>query len=218
MSDGQGALIFAVTIPAMVVLLTVARISGRALDKANTPSTKFKKAPTLLFIAILGFFVFSLVPGLNRLNSHFLGFVGKTFELTTGKTPYAYFKERKSFANLLKQKLDESKDGQINFDHVGVTFAWDIVCIFGPYTNNDQAQKVLNINWNIEERSAIAHSDSINALVFLNHGKPNLVIDLNRDLADFKNPNRCFDRSQTRFPFNKYQNSQIVIQLPQRDD
>lgn len=143
-----------------------------------------------------------------------MALVGKTFELTTGKTPHAYFRDRKSFPNLLKQKLGESKDAQINFDLLNVTFAWDKVCIFGPYTNNDQAKKTLNMDCNIEERSTIAHSDAVNALVFLYQGKPNVVIDLSRALADFKNPNRCFDRSKTHFPFGRDQSGRVLILLP----
>lgn len=214
MSDGQGALIFAVTIPVMGVLLFVAGFSGRELDKTKSPPTNLKKIPTILVIAIATFFVISMVPGLNRLSSSFMGFVGKTFEFATGKTPYTYFKERKSFPNLLKLKLDESRDGQINFDLLNVTFAWDKFCIFGPNTSNDQAKKVLNMDWNIEERSTIAHSDSINALVFLYQGKLNVVIDLARTLADFENPNRCFDRSQTHFLFRKDQSGRTFILLP----
>jgi hypothetical protein len=87
----------------------------------------------------------------------------------------------------------------VSFATLGVTFAWDRVCVFGPYTDRAKAASVLQLDWNIEERSQIAMSDSVNALVFLYQGKVNQVVDLKRGIADFKALDRCFAREHTTF-------------------
>jgi len=95
------------------------------------------------------------------------------FEAASGKTPYAYFKERRSFGRLLEKQLEKSGINEIDFATIGATFARDSICIFGPYTKNEKAKSVLGSDWKIEEQSEIHFSDSVNARVFLFEGKVN---------------------------------------------
>jgi hypothetical protein len=123
--------------------------------------------------------------------------VGRVFTYATGKTPYVYFKDRASFPNKLTDALKENN--RIVLSNLDVTFAWDKVCIFGPYTNNEKAKTILQMDWNVEDRSEIHYSDSINALVFIYQGKVNNVVDLRRGIADFRSVDLCLSREQTAF-------------------
>jgi hypothetical protein len=91
------------------------------------------------------------------------------------------------------------------------------VCIFGPYTNNEKAQSVLHMNWNIEERSEIHFSDSVNALVFLYQGSVNQVVDLKRGIADFKDLDICLSRNQANFELRTDANGLKILVLDRSD-
>ena len=214
MSDAQGALVFVMAIPVMLGLLLAARFAGGRLDIARSPSTNLRQVPIYFLAFLILFFVTAMVPGLRGFNSAVMDLIKRPFELATGKSPYSYFRERKSFANLLRQKLQETNDSHVDFDQIQVTFAWDKVCIFAPYTNNEKAKAILNMDWNIEGRSPVAHSDSINCLVFIFQGKVNAVVDLDRSLVDFDHSSQCYDRSETHFPLTTDHHGKVVISLP----
>lgn len=197
LSDGQGALIFVFSIPAMVVLLFFAILISHRIKKEKDSVSYVDIAPKFLSCFLVVFFVSAFIPGLRIMPDTFMGFIGNVFALTTGKTPYAFFKDRASFPNKLEDAL--KRQTKINFSNLDLTFAWDKVCVFGPYTNNVKARQVLNLDWNIEERSQIYFSDSINALVFLYQGKVNQVVDLKRGIADFKNVDICLSSAQANF-------------------
>lgn len=197
LSDGQGALIFIFSIPIMFVLLASALGLSRKIKKDDEAAVWIKRSPKILAGFLGAFFVVSFFPGSRKLSDAFMGLVGKSFVYATGKTPYAFFKDRASFSAKLEEALKAQK--KINFSDLDVTFAWDRVCVFGPYTNAEKARSVLNIDWNIEERSQIHLSDSINALVFLYQGRVNQVVDLKRSITDFKNLDICLFRNDTVF-------------------
>ena len=199
LTDGQGALIFIFSIPAMALLLLSALVLGRNITKTQNLGFKLDAIPKVFATFLIVFFVTAFIPVLNKAPQAFLGLLGKTFESMTGKSPYQYARDRKSLPNLLSQRLSDQNTKQIAFSELGVTFAWDKVCIFPPYTDKNKAKAILNLDWNIEERSEIQHSDSINALVFLYQGKVNTVVDLKRSIADFKDANLCLERDQANF-------------------
>ena len=206
LSDAQGALIFIFSLPVIALLLSLSWAIARKMGNGGS----LERWPKLSASSLVLFFVFSWIPGLNVVPDAFLDLVGKSFQLALGKTPYVYFKERNSFAQLLDRELGKQPN-RVDLGLLGVSFAWDHVCVFGPYTNNAQAREVLHIDWNIEERSEIGHSDSINSLVFLFEGKVSTVIDLRRAIADFKSVDRCWDRRQAAFQVTRNPNNRTIL-------
>ncbi len=217
LTDGQGALVFVLSIPTMSTLLFCALLLSRRI-KASTHSTwRMDYFPKIVSALLMAFFISLLVPGLQKLPDTFMDLVGTTFTYATGATPYAFFKERASFPNKLSAQLKTENQKAIIFADLGVTFAWDRVCIFGPYTNNEKAQSVLHMNWNIEERSEIHFSDSVNALVFLYQGSVNQVVDLKRGIADFKDLDICLTRNQANFELRTDANGLTILILEKSD-
>lgn len=92
-----------------------------------------------------------------------------------------------------------------------------MVCIFGPYTNNEKVKSVLNMNWNIEERSQIHVSDSVNALVFLYQGSVNQVVDLKRGITDFTDLDMCLSRNQANFKIRTDASGRRILTLERSD-
>lgn len=217
LTDGQGALVFVVSIPAMSILLFCALMFSRKL-KANNPSTwRIDYFPKIVSAFLVAFFISLLVPGLRTLPDTVMNLVGTTFTYTTGTSPYALFKERASFPTKLSAQLQKESQKTILFSDLDVTFAWDRVCIFGPYTNNEKVKSVLNMNWNIEERSQIYVSDSVNALVFLYQESVNQVVDLKRGITDFTDLDMCLSRNQANFKIRTDANGHRILTLESSD-
>lgn len=211
LSDGQGALIFIFSIPILFLLQAVAFLISKKLMAMETHTKRLVLVPIVFSILVLMFIVTSFIPYLQKIPHTFLEFVGTSFTTITSKTPYTYFKERSSFENKLTSELANPELQSIQFSELDVTFAWDTLCLFGPYTNNQKARSILKLDWNIEERSQIHASDSINALVFLYQGKVNKVIDLKRSIADFQNLETCLDRTQTKFEISTDLNGRKIL-------
>lgn len=199
LSDAQGAFVFIFTIPIMVAALAISYVSGRKLAKLQHTFRSIYKIPVFISLAFILFFLCSFISVLRPLPDTVLKFVGVTFESVTGMSPYLYFKTKKSFTYLLSEKLKETDQSKISFSEMDVSFAWDRVCIFGPYTNKDKARLVLNLDFDIEKRSGIHVLDSVNALVFLFEGKVNQVVDLERSIVDFSEVDMCYDRNNATF-------------------
>lgn len=197
LSDGQGAVVFIFSAPIMAVLLFFAISLSQKIKSDERSVLRVDCFPKFFAGILVAFFVFAFIPGLREIPDSFMEFVGKAFTHVTGKSPYVFFKDRAAFQNKLDDEL--RTQSKIIFSDLDVTFAWDNVCIFGPYTNNEKAKSVLKTNWNIEERSQIYYSDSINALVFIYQGNVNQVVDLKRGIADFQNVDICLSRSRANF-------------------
>lgn len=211
LSDAQGALVFIFSIPVIVVLLFFAVLLSRKLNLNKKSVLRVDYFPKGFICFLILFFLFSFIPVLRKAPDAFMEYVGKTFTLITGKTPYSFFKDRSSFPSKLGAAL--KVQNKIDFSVLDVTFAWDKVCIFGPYTNNEKAKSVLNFAWNIEERSEIHFSDSINALVFLYQGSVNQVVDLKRSIVDFRNLDICLSREGTHFELEADPNGLKYLKL-----
>lgn len=199
LSDAQGGIIFILSLPVMGVLLLLAWVLAVKMRRLFGINIRFEKIPQIFGALLMAFFVLLFIPGLNLLPTSLMAGVGYSFKTLTGKSPYTYFRDRKSFPNLLSKQIADPNAKEIDFGSLDVSYAWDKICIFGPYTNNKQAKDVLQIDWNIEERSVIASSDSVNALVFLYEGKVNHVEDMSRSIADFSQLDYCIDRAKAKF-------------------
>jgi hypothetical protein len=162
----------------------------------------------------IGLFVaLSPIPALNAVPGAVLSGVGKTFEYFTGKSPYAFMKERNNLENSLRRHLEKFPTPNLNLGQLPVTFAWDRVCFFPPYTNGAEAKKVLGLDWNLEEYSQIKFSDSVNALVFLYEGRVNKTADLPRRLAEFGAlGGHCFARREAIFTGTRNAEGRLVFQ------
>lgn len=217
LTDGQGALVFVFSIPAMSILLFCALMLSRRIKASPHSTWRMDYLPKIVSALLMAFFMSLLVPGLRKLPDTFMDLVGTTFTYATGATPYAFFKERASFPNKLSVQLQKENQKAIIFSDLDVTFAWDRVCIFGPYTNNAKARSVLHMNWNIEERSEIHFSDSVNALVFSYQGRVNQVVDLKRGIADFKDLDICLSRNQANFEHRTDANGLTILMLDRSD-
>lgn len=217
LTDGQGALVFVVSIPAMLILLLCALLFSRKLRAINHSTWRIDYFPKFVSVLLIAFFTFLFIPGLKKLPDSFMNLVETTFTHATGMTPYTFFKERASFSNKLSAQLKKETHKTVIFSDLDVTFAWDTVCIFGPYTNNEKAKSVLNMNWNIEERSEIHFSDSVNALVFLYQERVNQVVDLKRGIADFTDLDMCLNRNQANFEPGTDASGRRILTLQRSD-
>lgn len=213
LSDGQGALIFGITIPVIAILLIIAWFMARSLKKNQKTNLPLEKIPVAFAVILILFFAMSFIPTLNKIPSEYLRIVSILFETTTGKTPYLYFRERKSFIRLLSNVLEDQNKMEIDFSLLDVSFAWDKVCVLGPYTNNQQAKNILNLDFNIENRSEVHNSDSITALVFIFENKVNQVVDLRRDIADFNKYEFCIEKDKSKFRLLSDSNKRRILEL-----
>mgnify|MGYP001405756559 CR=1 FL=1 len=73
------------------------------------------------------------------------------------------------------------------------------------------------MNWNIEERSEIHFSDSVNALVFLYQESVNQVVDLKRGITDFNDLDICLSRNQANFELRTDANGLRMLTLERSD-
>ncbi len=217
LTDGQGALVFVFSIPAMSILLFCALMFSRKIRADNHSTWRMDYFPKIVSAFLIAFFISLFIPGLKTLPDTFMNLVETTFTYATGRTPYAFFKERASFPTKLSAQLQKENQKTIPFSDLDVTFAWDTVCIFGPYTNNAKAKSVLNMNWDIEEHSEIHVSDSVNALIFLYQGSVNQVVDLKRGITDFKDLDMCLSRNQANFELRTDANGLRILMLDRSD-
>ncbi|MBX3305159.1 MAG: hypothetical protein KF751_03810 [Nitrospira sp.] len=217
LTDGQGALVFVVSIPAMSILLFCALMFSRKLTANNHSRWRIDYFPKIVSAFLIAFFVSLFIPALRKLPDTVMNLVGTTFTYATGTSLYAFFKERASLPTKLSAQLQKENQKTIIFSDLDVTFAWDRVCIFGPYTNNEKVKSVLNMNWNIEERSQIHVSDSVNALVFLYQGSVNQVVDLKRGITNFTDLDMCLSRNQANFKIRTDASGRRILTLESSD-
>ena len=92
-------------------------------------------------------------------------------------------------------QFEVSKTAPIDLSVVGPT-SWDRVCVLGPYTTNETAEKVLGFKWDAESKTSIAGSDGVNVLVFVHNQQVVAYAEHPRNKGDFsKLQSRCLPRS-----------------------
>ncbi len=81
---------------------------------------------------------------------------------------------------------------------------WERICFFGPYSHNAIAEKSLGFQWDIEEKTSIASSETVNVLVFVKGQTVVIFTEHPRNLGDFAElSDQCFDRTEAVFVRNK---------------
>ena len=110
---------------------------------------------------------------------------------------------RNEISNELEIEIKNNNSEKVDLSKVGGS-SWDRVCIFGPYSDNISAEKALGFRWDIENKTSIFSSDTVNVLVF---AKGKAVIEYTeypRSLGDFeKLSGQCFSRTDAMFVRNK---------------
>ena len=86
--------------------------------------------------------------------------------------------------------------GPLNLALVGPT-SWERVCVFGPYTTNEHAEKVLGFKWDATGKTSIGDNEGINVLVFARARQVIAYTEYPRNKIDFsKMVPRCLSRNQ----------------------
>ena len=78
-----------------------------------------------------------------------------------------------------------------------VPFAWDRVCVVGPYSDAKATGALLGFAWDSDAHSAIRSSDTIVLLVFANKEMVVGAVDYGRELAPWAG--KCYPRTKATF-------------------
>jgi hypothetical protein len=102
---------------------------------------------------------------------------------------------RSDISKELENQIQNNNGERIDLSQVGGS-AWRRVCILGPYSDNNKAEKTLGFKWDLEKKtSSILSSDSVNVLVFVEGKDVIAYVEHPRRLGDFaKLSGQCFDR------------------------
>ena len=77
---------------------------------------------------------------------------------------------------------------------------WEKVCVFGPYSDNEEIEQVVGFKWPAESRTNIKDSDGISLLLFVREKSVIEYVEQPRDEGDFARlDGRCFNSSTARF-------------------
>lgn len=102
---------------------------------------------------------------------------------------------RSEISKELESQIKSNKWESIDLSRVGGP-DWDRVCIFGPYSDNTRAERVLGFKWDLEKKTSIFSSDGVNVLAFVKDNDIIAYIEHPRNLGDFAElSGRCFSRS-----------------------
>ncbi len=77
---------------------------------------------------------------------------------------------------------------------------WDRVCILGPYSGDDVANRTLGFKWPAETLTDIEQDEGISLLVFVKDKSVIGHVEHSRGSGDFSNlTGRCFSRANAKF-------------------
>jgi hypothetical protein len=103
----------------------------------------------------------------------------------------------KSISQQLTAEFDASTSAPVDLAKIGPS-TWEKVCVLGPYTTNEAAEKILGFKWDVEQRSSIAKNDNINLLVFVKGREVLAYAEHPRNKGDFlKLHSKCLSRKQS---------------------
>jgi hypothetical protein len=78
--------------------------------------------------------------------------------------------------------------------------SWDRVCVFGPYSTDQDAFQTLGFSWSLTDNSAVWQSDGVSLLVFARGNEVVAAVDHPRRNGDFSTvADRCFSPEQAQF-------------------
>jgi hypothetical protein len=81
-----------------------------------------------------------------------------------------------------------------------VTGDWQMVCILGPYSDNELAQEVIGFSWPLESLSSVWINDGVSLLIFTKNESVQSYFEVARGKYDFNSlDEQCFNRSDAIF-------------------
>ena len=81
-----------------------------------------------------------------------------------------------------------------------VPITWDKLCILGPYSGDEEAERTLGFKWPAERRTSIENNDGIALLLFVQNNSVVEYIEHPRDQGDFAPlASQCFKSSNAKF-------------------
>lgn len=175
--DAQGAIVFLFAFPLCLLLLAAGYRFSR-----NSPTGRRATAVTIVFLLL--FIGAHFVPSLSFFPRSVTRGVSFAFEKLIGISPYAWSKQNDPMAKKLLEKL-KATTAQVDIAAMAAVPGWTRICVFGPYSTEEEAAKVIGYFSATLERSRVGSDDSVAALVFINDKGTLAVIDVPRTLVDF---------------------------------
>lgn len=133
---------------------------------------------------------------MNRHNKIKIGLTAAVFFAVGGAflfSGFLFLQPDQKLAAEINAKVAQEKSEITAYD-IDPGTEWKRVCIFGPYSTDESAAKILGFNSGSLARSQVPFSDSVAALVYLGEDDGILeVVDVNRspvDLAPLSD--KCF--------------------------
>jgi hypothetical protein len=81
-----------------------------------------------------------------------------------------------------------------------VPFAWQRLCVLGPYSGQAQADELLGFRWKVEAHSDIARNDGITLLIFVKDKDVVAAVDYARADGDLNYAaDHCYQREDAKF-------------------
>lgn len=84
----------------------------------------------------------------------------------------------------IEAQFNASATAPINLALVGPS-TWERVCVLGPYTMNERAEKLLGFKWDATGKTSIGSNDGINVLVFVQGSEVIAYTEYPRNKGDF---------------------------------
>lgn len=194
-TDAQGMFVFFFTLPVMVFALVGCYL-------LTDSGSRLRLVTKIIALLIASFFVCAPIPKVNKIYPGILfAATTKIFTSITGKTPYAWSKERQNLEILLDKFLAGEPGPEIDFARFQPPRSWDTLCTFPPYTDNNAAKKLHRQEWDIELYApGIATSDSISVVALLDGKGSSYIQAYPRGKLDFAGLGaRCFPKAKAKF-------------------
>jgi hypothetical protein len=110
----------------------------------------------------------------------------------------------------LETQIQNNNWERIDLSQVGGS-AWQRVCVLGPYSDNNRAEQTLGFKWDLEKKTSVLSSDSVNLLVFVEGKDVIAYVEHPRSLGDFaKLSGQCFDRVDAKLVRDKTRKDEWV--------
>jgi hypothetical protein len=195
-ADGQGAVVFVFTLPAMLALLGFSAWMAR---QSSRPAFRLSLGG---FGFLAAFFVCAFLPGLNLFPAAVVGVVGGGYKAIYGVTPYEAHHRNVDLGGLIGKALEAQGGATLDLRGLGLPYEWKRLCVFGPYATDEAAWAAgLPKDWPLSTYSKAGLDDGVNAMVLVGDRYPVLVADLRRSLVEFPDSvrGRCVEKAAAVF-------------------
>lgn len=106
---------------------------------------------------------------------------------------------RDASSRAIDDQFDASKGTFVNLA-TAVPGDWEKVCVLGPYSNNETAQKTLGFEWSVETKSSITTNEGISLLLFVQENMVTSYVEHPRNHGDFSNLTaQCFPKAKAQY-------------------